>query len=130
MVPPEKHDKEKDSFIKRVLKNENLGQGAHFFWKKRIEFLAGALMLMGIILSFFYSRSGGALVGLGFGVCFFDEIYNSFLKLRDFYTEQGLFKTLMWIATILFFLISIPAFIIAAAIGFGAIFVIRWSFKK
>lgn len=101
-----------------------------FFWNRSLEILSGALMLVGIILSFFYPHTGGALAGLGFGICFFNEIQNYTFQFLDIYSEQGIFKTLMLLATILYFLISLPAFIIAAAIGFGAIFVLRLSFKK
>lgn len=87
-------------------------------------------MLAGIILTIFYPHIGGTLVGLGFGICFFDEIYQAFVQLGDFYAEQGLFKTLMWVIALLYFLISIPAFIIAAFIGFGIIYLIRRSIKK
>jgi hypothetical protein len=105
-------------------------KGGNFFWNRQIEFASGALMLVGIILSFFYVHIGGALVGLAFGMCFFEEIRSYFFQLGEFYIEQGLFKTLMLIATILYFLITIPAFIIATAIGFGVIYLIRWSLQK
>lgn len=119
-------DEEKKPFLDK----EGLRKGADFFWNRRIEFISGALMLAGIILSFFYIHIGGALVGLAFGICFFNEIYTYFVQLRDLYTEQGLFKTIMSIATVLYFLISIPAFILAAAIGFAAMYLIRHLQKK
>ena len=125
-----KTKKDKTPFMKRVKEDERLNKGVNYLWDHRIEIFSSALTLVGIILSFFYIHIGGTLVGLGFGLCFFDEVHNYFLQLRDFYIEQGLFKTLMWIGTILYFLIAIPAFIISAAIGYAAIFLIRWSFKK
>lgn len=130
MVDPDKPEKEKESFFKKIKEDEHLKKGVGFFWDRRIEFISGALMLIGIVLSFFYTHIGGTLVGLGFGICFFEEIHSHFLQFRGFYSEQGLFKTLMLIAIILYFLISIPAFIIATAIGFGAIYLIRLSWKN
>ena len=111
-------------------KNSDLKKGANFLWDRRIEILSGLLMLVGIILSFFYLHIGGALVGLAFGICFFDEMRTYFFQLRELYIEQGIFKTLMLIAVVLYFLISIPAFIVAVAVGFGAMYLILFSFKK
>jgi hypothetical protein len=102
----------------------------NFFWNRRMEILSGLLMLVGLILCFFYPHIGGALVGLAVGICFFIEIQTFVFQFLDIYSEQGIFKTLMILATILYFLIAVPAFIIATAIGFGAIFVIRLSLKK
>lgn len=101
-----------------------------FLWDFRLEILAGALMLIGIILSFFYTHIGGSLVGLGAGICFFEELRIYLTTLRDFYTERGLFKTLMFIGVIIYFLIAIPAFIIAAAIAFGGMYLIRHFLEK
>src|SRR5262249_35199333 len=108
----------------------DLNKGTHFFRNRWVEIISGLLMLVGIILSFFYLQLGGALVGLGFGVCFFEEIHTYLRQLRELYVEQGIFKSLMLVATILYFLISIPAFIIAVAIGFGAVYLIRFVTKK
>jgi len=130
MIETEKPKEGKESFMKKVTDHEEWRRGTKFFWQKRIEFLSGALMLIGIILSFFYTHIGGAFVGLAVGICFFEEIHGYFLRLRDSYSEQSLFKTVMSIGTILYFLIVIPAFIIATAIGFGAIYLIRLSLKK
>lgn len=130
--PPEedkKQESEKKPFKQRLKEDERIKQGVDFLWARRIEFFSGALLLIGIILAFFYIHIGGTLVGLGFGVCFFDEIHSYFLQLRDLYTEQGLFKTVMWVGTIVYFLIAIPAFIIASAIGYGVMYLIRWSLK-
>lgn len=102
----------------------------NFFWNRPLEIISGALMLAGIIISFFYLHIGGILVGLAFGLCFFNELQTFFYRFLDIYSEQGVFKTLMLLATILYFLISIPAFIVCVAIGFAAILIIRLSFKK
>ena len=115
---------------KKSEERERYKQGADYFLDHRVEFFSGALVLIGIILSFFYIHLGGMLVGLGFGICFFEEIYAYFLQVKGYYTEQGLFKTLIWIGTLLYFLIAIPAFIISVAIGFGVMYLIRHSFKK
>jgi hypothetical protein len=130
MQEPEKQKEQKDSFTKKIKEDERFQKGTHFFWGHRIEFLAGLLMLAGIILSFFYIHIGGTLVGLGFGIGFFEEIFNFFHQIRNLYAEAGLFKTLMSIGTVLYLLITIPAFIIAAAIGFGIIFLVRRVVRK
>lgn len=120
----------KTPFINKISENTHLKHKINFFWKQRFEFLSGALMLVGIVLSFFYRHIGGLLVGLSVGICFFDEIYAYFLQWHDFYSKQGPFKTLMKIALILYFLIIIPAFMIATAIGCGVIYLARLSQKK
>ena len=50
------------------------------------------------------------------------------MRLRDFYVEKGIFKSLMLIGVVVYFLIAIPAFLIAYAIGFVLIYLIRWGF--
>jgi len=111
-------------YIKKVKEDEGIKKKLDFFWGSRMEMFSGALILIGIVLAFFYIHIGGALVGLGFGICFFEDIKEYFTRLRDFYTEQGLFKTLLFVGAILYFLIAIPFFIIAVAIGFGAMYLI------
>lgn len=118
-----------DDYIKKVKEDKGIRKKCDFFWNRRIEIFSGALVLVGIVLAFFYIHIGGFLVGLGFGICFFEDIKEYFTRLRDFYTEKGLFKTLILVGTILYFLIAIPVFIIAAAIGFAAMYLI-WFFTK
>jgi hypothetical protein len=130
MAKHEKKNDLKEPFYQRFLRNERFTRGGNFLWDNRIEIFASILMFAGLVLSFFYHLVGGFLVGLACGIAFFDEIYEYFLLIRDSYISKGLFKTLMWIGTILYFLIAIPAFVIAAVIGFGVIFLIRWSFSK
>ncbi|MCC5831954.1 MAG: hypothetical protein JJU12_02805 [Chlamydiales bacterium] len=100
------------------------------FWSHRIEILSGTLLIVGLVLSFFYLRLGGALVGLGFGVCFYEEMHNYFIQLRDLYIANGVFKTLILIGTVVFFLIAIPIFIIACAVGYGALYLIDRIAKR
>ena len=113
-------------YFDKVKGDEKIKQGTNFLWDHRIEIFSGALVLVGIVLAFFYIRIGGILVGLGFGIGFFEDIKDYFTQLRNFYSEQGLFKTLLLIATVVYFLIALPGFIIAAAVGFAVIFLIRW----
>lgn len=100
-----------------------------FIWDYHMQILSGLLMLFGIVLSFFYVHIGGAFVGLSIGICFFAEIYNYFSLLRD-YVEKGVFKTLMLIALVVYFLISIPAFIVAFFVGFGGVYLLQLALKK
>lgn len=127
MVDPDKPGKK---FIDKIKEDERLNRGYNYFWNRRIEFLTGPLMLIGIILSFFYMHLGGVLVGLAFGICFFEEIQNYFIQLRERYSSKGLFKTLMLIGVALYFLLSIPTFIIFAIIGFAVIYLIRRTMKN
>lgn len=101
-----------------------------FIWDYRLEILSGLLMLAGLIISFFYVHTGGALVGLSVGICFFNEMYGYFSCLREFYLERGAFKTLMIIGIVVYFLISIPVFIVAVFVGFGIVFLIQQAFRK
>ena len=130
MAEPEDPKKDKTSFINKLKEDERLKKGTSFFWDKRLFFLSGALMFIGLILSVFYLQIGGLFIGLAVGICFFDEIYTYFMELRDRYSEHGMFKTLMAIALVIYFLIAVPVFILATAIGFGLIYLIRVTFKK
>lgn len=123
-------EKKKSTLSEKLKENERLNKGVDTLWDNRIEIFSSLLLLAGIILAYFYMQIGGTLVGLGFGICFYEEIHGYFLELRGFYTEKGLYKTLMWAGMILYFLISIPAFIIASVIGYGAMSLVRWSSRK
>ncbi len=113
---------------KRKLK-ERL-QAAEGLWDFRREIFSGVLMIVGLILAFFYHYVGGILVGLSFGVYFFEEIHGYFSQLVNVITEHGFFKTLMIIGIVIFFLITLPLFIIATAVGYGAMYLIRLVVKK
>lgn len=90
-------------------------------WVKEnwLESLCSVLMLLGIIIAFFTSLSGGILVGLSIGLSFSEEMRLFFTKTQDFYKAQGLFNTLMLIGGALFLFISVPTFVIATVIGFA-----------
>lgn len=130
MEEPNKEKKEEKNFYQKFTKDDRVQKGKQIFFLYHTEFLSGALMLVGIILAFFYLHVGAMLVGLAFGICFFNEIQDYFVQLRDLYIAQGLFKTVMLIGTVLYLLLSIPSFVIAAFIGFGAIYLLRWAAKK
>lgn len=124
---PNDPDKKEGRFSMR---GEKFKQAWEPFWDHRIEIFSGLLLIVGLILSFFYLRIGGALVGLAFGICFFEEMHNYFIQLRDVYIAHGVFKTLILIGTVIFFLIAVPFFIIASAVGYGAMYLINWLAKK
>lgn len=85
--------------------------------RRSIEFIAAALMLLGIILAFFYLQIGGALVGFGFGLYFFEEIRNYFLKAKGAYSTEGLFRTLMLLGMLLYLLLAATAFVLATVVA-------------
>lgn len=96
----------------------------------RLEIISGLLLLIGLILALFYPFTGGALVGLGFGLYFFPEMRGYLLRLRELYVAQGVFKTLMLIGIIVFFLLEILFFIIGVAIGYAIRLLLSWVRKK
>lgn len=105
-------------------------KGADFFKEQRLNVLTGALMLVGLILAFFYVQIGGLLVGLAVGLCFFKQLYNYFFSLEDRFTHRGLFMSLMSIGVVLYLLITVPAFVLATAVGFGIMYLVRITLKK
>lgn len=129
MDEPNKQDQGRDSFINKMRKKARLGKDMPY--KGHVpEIISGIFVFIGLILAFFYIHLGAILVGLGLGICFYQEIHYYFLQILEGYTRQGLFKILVGIAIILFLLLSIPTFIIATAIGFGVMYLIRIVFKK
>jgi hypothetical protein len=94
------------------------------FWTFKTELLAGILMLVGIVLSFFYPRIGGVFIGFAGGLCFYKEIYRYFSFLTHYYPREGLFKTLMMIALAVYLLFMLPTFIIALVIGFALMLIV------
>jgi hypothetical protein len=111
----------------RKKKRERIWEPA---WRHRIEIFASILLIAGLVLSFYYFRLGGALVGMGFGVCFYEEMHNYFIQLRDLFIDQSVFKTVVLVGTIIFFLIAIPIFIVASAIGYGAMYLVNLIAKR
>ncbi len=99
-------------------------------WERRLEYLTGALVLVGLIFAFFYPHFGGALVGFGAGLCFYEEMHSYFIQLRDFFVDRGLFKSVLLVGIVLYLLITVPIFVIATAIGYGLMFVIRSFFQS
>ncbi len=99
-------------------------------WNYRIEIFSGCLLLIGLILSFFYIHVGEALVGLGVGLCFYEEMHNYFVQVRELYVAHGLFKTLVLIGLIVFLLITIPLFVVAIAVGYGAMYLVTYLTSK
>jgi len=123
-------EKKKSKIFNKLKDTEKFKKGGGLIWDYRIEIFSGALVLVGLILAFFYIHIGGALVGLGFGICFFEEMHNYFIQLRDIYTEHGVFKSLILIGTVIYFLIAVPIFVITSAVGYGAMYIINWLMKK
>lgn len=130
MDEPNKQDQGKDSFFEKMREKARLNREINYIGDHTLEVLSGILVFVGLVLSFFYIHLGGALIGLGFGICFYPDFRNYFLHFRDSYTALGLFKTLVGVATLLYFLLSIPAFILAATLGFALMYLIGWAFKK
>lgn len=118
------------SALKEKLQSEKVVKSTTYVKGHWIEFVTGALMILGIIFAFFFMIVGGILVGLAAGFCFYDEIQNYFVQLRDYYSERGLFKTLMVIGVALYLLIIAPAFLISLAAGFGVMTLINWGMKR
>lgn len=81
------------------------------------EALAVVLAIAGLILSFFFARFGAILVGLGVGLCFFEEIVIYLRDLTDYLRGANVYRTIVWIVAALFLLLSLPTFIIFVAIG-------------
>lgn len=101
------------------------------FWQKNwLYIIAGALMIIGLILTFAYLNWGGALVGLGFGLAFSEEIRSYFFRAKDFFASQGLFKTLMLLGAALYLLITATVFLIAAIVGFIIAWLLRLGKKR
>lgn len=122
-------NKEKEPLFKKIKEDPKFDKGRNFFSEYPYELVAGVLMFFGLVFSIFYMHLGGLLVGIAFGICFYDEIQNYFYKARTIYVAQGFFKTLMLIGTLVYFLITIPAFILGAALGFGILFLLRRTLK-
>lgn len=123
--PPETEKKKKLFEIK----SDKVREASEFISNRWVEFGSAALMILGIIFTFFYHHFGSVLVGLAVGMCFYDGISSYFAHLGERYTAQGLFKTLMVIGTVLFLLLIAPGFLIAAAAAYGIVALVRWGMR-
>lgn len=123
MDEPDKPDQGGDSFFNKMKKKAQFN-GDMYSKKHTREILAGILVLLGLILAFFYTHFGALCVGLGFAICFYPELHNFFLHNRDGLAREGLSKILVGLGTLLFLLLTIPAFICAVVIGFGVMWLI------
>jgi hypothetical protein len=129
MDEPGKQHQGKDSFFDKIREKARLNRGTHFIGDHATEIVSGVCVFLGLILIFFYIHWGAALVGLGIGICFSQEICRTIARTGVYYNEMGLFRTLLLIATMLFFLIALPTFVIALGLGCGAMYFIRRAFK-
>lgn len=120
-----KDPEERRRWFEKLKEDERLYNLGLFFWDYRIEIVAGFLVLIGLILTPFYTRTGSALVGLGVGICFYPELHRYFVKLPTFFNEHGLVKTLILAGIILYLLFVIPVFLIAVAIGYAVMYLLN-----
>ena len=127
MVGPDKPNPK--GFINKLRERTEHNQFFEFAWDHALEIISAAAVLIGIVLTFFYIHVGAALVGLGIGLCFYQEICSILAHAGGYYTNLGLLKTLILIGMLLFFLIAIPSFIIILALVCAIMFLIRWTFK-
>ena len=130
MAEDEKPPEEKKEKKKFEIKNEKVQQAKEFIGNRWVEIASGCLMVIGLILSFFYTWIGGILVGFAVGLCFYDGISAYFVKLNDYYMAQGLFKTLMFIGMALYLLLIAPLFLIAIVVGYGVAALCHWGLDK
>lgn len=87
-------------------------------WSLRIEILSGLFVLLGVILSLFYTEVSSGLVGLGCGACFFGELNRYFSGLKGVSSANDIFKTLMLLGLVIFLLVQLPFFVIALGVGY------------
>ncbi len=87
-------------------------------------------MFLGVVATFFNLFIAGFLVGLAVGLSFSREIYAFFSKISHIYAAQGVIKSLIAVGTVIFFIIAIPTFAIAAIVGFGLMYLIYFLFSK
>lgn len=120
----------------KVPKNGDKGakDPSGFSWptygKLALDILTLFSMLLGIVATFFNLFIAGFLVGLAAGLSFSREIYAFFRRIGHLYAAQGIIKSLIAIGTLIFFIIAIPTFAIAAIIGFGVMYLIYFLFSK
>lgn len=118
------------SAIDKIKNDEQIHKGVNWLWEHRFMLFVGALMLLGIIFSFYYIHIGGFLVGLALGLAFFKKIQSAVVEVRALYLGGGLFKVLMLIGGILYLLIALPVFVIGIVLGFVGRYVMHWIEQK
>lgn len=116
--------------IGKIKQDKDVNRGINWLWSNRFILFCIILMFIGVIISFFHVHVGGILVGLAFGMSFYEEIRNYFFRIKGFYFLQGLYKTLLALGVTIYLLWALPAFLIATALGFFIIFLTFWLKDK
>lgn len=116
---------------RKVPEEDSKPQKESRLMKTPIHYIAAILMVLGLIIAFFKVGTGGFLVGIAVGITFSKELYSYFF-VNPVYAveEQGLFKILMLIGALLYFLIAATFFVIGLLIGFGILALIYFLKKR
>lgn len=125
MASPNRDPDEK-SFLHELRKHPAL----NVLWRRRLEWIAALFLLIGLLISFFHLSLGGLFVGVAAGLTFYGRLEHFCLHFRAHYLAYGLFKTVVFFGLILYFLITIPLFVIGMALSFGILALVRMAYKK
>ena len=122
--PEGKHHKEQNkenTNIKQILQNikddETIMKGKQFIERNKLETLCAFLLVIGLILTSFYSHTGGAIVGLIGGYSLAHEFITLFKKLIYYYNNEKIFKIFIVGMLFLELLIYAPVFVISIVIS-------------
>ncbi len=102
--------KETVTTIKKKAEQEGL-------MKRGTDIAVLVLLLAGIIISFFNVQWGAILIGVVVGITFADQIIAFFRGIKSFVQRGGLKETIIIAGILIFFIIALPAGVIAALVA-------------
>lgn len=117
---PEGTESFQDKFkntLQGLKSNEKLENLVGYATANTRDTISYVLLIIGIILMFFHSFYGGALIGLIAGFYFSSEIMAIIKHGNDLVEEQGIVKSLIAGGLLLALFISAPAIFIGAALA-------------
>lgn len=117
---PEGTESFQDKFkntLQGLKSNEKLENLVGYATANTRDTISYVLLIIGIILMFFHSFYGGALIGLIAGFYFSSEIMAIIKHGNDLVEEQGIVKSLIAGGLVLALFISAPAIFVGAALA-------------
>jgi len=113
-----------DTF-ENLKENETIGKFIHYAQENTQDTIAYALLLVGILWSFFHAFYGGILVGLVAGFYFSKEITQFVMSFNQLMAVQGTARSIIFFGALLTLFIASPGIFIGGAIMIGLKILLR-----
>lgn len=126
---PQPSSKKEASESQRVSENDLVSQiqGAMRHFSKE-ELVASVVLIIGVIVSFYWTGFGSLLEGCGIGYVFAEWVTQSLKSVKKGQEYSNtIFKTIVIICSIIYMIVVIPFFILGMVLGVLLDLLIHWQ---